>query len=118
MQAPAIIEVLTRALSVDASTFEAQTAGDGMPTVYVAPAALVDTCRALRDLAELRFVVLVDIVAVDYYPRTPRFELVYILACPGVAGFGDRPRRLRLKVRVLGEAGADRVGRLAVGQLG
>jgi NADH-quinone oxidoreductase subunit C len=103
MQVTEIIEVLTRALSADASWFEAQPARDGMPTIYVTSERLVETCLVLRDAPELRFVVLLDIAAVDYHPREPRFELVYILTCPGVAGFGDRPKRLRLKVRVSGQ---------------
>ena len=41
----------------------------------------------------------------DYYPREPRFEMVYLFASLGVAGFGDVPKRLRVKVRV----GADAV---------
>jgi NADH-quinone oxidoreductase subunit C len=100
MIATAIIEVLTRALSADASWFDAQPARDGMPTIYVTPERLVETCHVLRDAPELRFVVLLDITAVDYHPREPRFEIVYILACPGVAGFGDRPKRLRSGARV------------------
>ena len=40
--------------------------------------------------------------AVDYHPREPRFEVVYILACPGVGGFGTTPKRLRMKVRLPG----------------
>jgi NADH-quinone oxidoreductase subunit C len=103
MQVTEIIEVLTRALSADASWFEAQPARDGMPTIYVTSERLVETCLVLRDAPELRFVVLLDIAAVDYHPREPRFEIVYILTCPGVAGFGDRPKRLRLKVRVSGQ---------------
>jgi NADH-quinone oxidoreductase subunit C len=102
MQVTEIVDVLTRALSADASWFEAQPARDGMPTIYVTSERLVETCLVLRNAPELRFVVLLDIAAVDYHPREPRFELVYILACPGVAGFGDRPKRLRLKVRVPG----------------
>jgi NADH-quinone oxidoreductase subunit C len=43
---------------------------------------------------------LLDVTGVDYYPRDPRFELIYILTCPGVAGYGTTPKRLRIKVRV------------------
>jgi NADH-quinone oxidoreductase subunit C len=52
---------------------------------------------------ELRFAFLADITGVDYYPRQPRYELIYIMACLGVGGFGDTPKRLRVKVRVPGE---------------
>ncbi len=100
MQATAIIEVLSRALSADATEFEVVESRDGMPTFYVSLAHLVETCRVLRDAPELRFVFMADVTGVDYHPRDPRFEIVYLLACPGVAGYGDTPKRLRLKVRV------------------
>jgi len=100
MQATAIIEVLSRALSADATQFEVVESRDSMPTFYVSLPDLVETCRVLRDAPELRFVFMADVTAVDYHPRVPRFELVYILACPGVNGYGDTPKRLRLKVRV------------------
>ena len=100
MQATAIIEVLSRALSADATQFEVVESRDGMPTVYVSLPDLVEACRVLRDAPELRFVFMADVTAVDYHPRVPRFELVYILACPGVSGYGDTPKRLRVKVRV------------------
>jgi NADH-quinone oxidoreductase subunit C len=100
MQATAIIEVLSRALQVDPGRFEAVEARDGMPTIVAPVDGLAETCRALRDAPELRFAFLADVTSVDYHPRTPRFELLYIMACPGVSGFGDTPKRLRLKVRV------------------
>ncbi len=71
-----------------------------MPTFYAPLDLLVETCRVLRDAPELRFVFMADVTAVDYHPRDPRFELLYLLVCPGVAGYGDTPKRLRLKVRV------------------
>jgi NADH-quinone oxidoreductase subunit C len=99
MQATEIIEVLSRALSVDATRFEAVESRDGMPTVYAPLDLLLEASRVLRDAPELRFVFLADVTAVDYHPRDPRFEVLYILVCPGVAGYGGTPRRLRLKVR-------------------
>jgi NADH-quinone oxidoreductase subunit C len=102
MQATDIIDVLTRALPGDPARFQPQETGDGMPTILVAPDALVETCRVLRDDPALRFVLLADISPVDFYPREPRFELTYLLASLGVSGYGDRPRRLRLKVQVSG----------------
>ncbi len=100
MHATAIIEVLSRRLSADPSRFEAVESRDGMPTIFVSPEQLPEVSLVLRDDPELRFVVLLDVTAVDYYPRDPRFELVYILVCPGVAGYGNTPKRLRIKVRV------------------
>lgn len=100
MQSTAIIEVLARALSVDAAEFEAVDAGDGMPTIVVPAERVADVSVTLRDAPELRFAFLADITAVDFHPREPRFEIVYILASPGVSGYGDRPKRLRMKLRV------------------
>jgi NADH-quinone oxidoreductase subunit C len=80
--------------------FEPATAADGMPTVYVARERLVETMRALRDTPELGFVFLADIVAVDYLPREPRYEVIYLLANIGIDG--GSPKRLRVKVRVPG----------------
>jgi NADH-quinone oxidoreductase subunit C len=100
MQATAIIDVLSRALQAEPTRFEAVDSRDGMPTIYAPLDLLVDTCRVLSEAPELRFAFLADVTAVDYHPRNPRFEILYILACPGVAGFGDTPKRLRLKVRV------------------
>ena len=42
----------------------------------------------------LQFAFLVDVTAVDYLPATPRFEVVYHLACLGEA-YADRARRRR-----------------------
>jgi NADH-quinone oxidoreductase subunit C len=86
-----------------AHSFESAPAADGMPTIYVPRERLVETMRALRDTPELGFGFLVDIIGVDYYPREPRFEVVYLLASLGMAGYGEQARRLRVKVRVPGE---------------
>ena len=86
-----------------AGSFEPAPSADGMPTIYVAREQLVPTLRLLRDTPELRLAFLADIVAVDYYPREPRYEVLYLLASLGTAGYGDLPRRLRVKVRVPGD---------------
>jgi NADH-quinone oxidoreductase subunit C len=65
-----------------------------MPTIYVPGDRLVDTCRALRDTPSLKFSVLAEITAADYFPREPRFEVVYHLLSI------QHRARLRLKVRV------------------
>ena len=65
-----------------------------MPTIYVPADRLVETCQALRDLPSLGYEVLVEITAADYFPREPRFEVVYHLL-----SVANRTR-LRLKVRV------------------
>jgi NADH-quinone oxidoreductase subunit C len=102
MDAQAILAALGQA--APAGRAEAGAAAD-QPTISVAREGLVAVCRALRDRAELRFQLLADITAVDWYPREPRFEVVYHLASLGVAGGRGAPpaqKRLRLKVRVPG----------------
>src|SRR5919112_3772044 len=100
MDPNAIIDALRGA--VPESAIEPAPAGDGMPAIYVAAEHIVEVCRALRDTPSLRFALAVDMTAVDYMPREPRFELVLLLVSPGVAGFGDTPKRLRVKVRLPG----------------
>jgi NADH-quinone oxidoreductase subunit C len=101
MDAPSIVEILK--LSVPPGSVEPAVAGDGMPTIYVAREHVVDVCRELRDRPELVFAMALDMTAVDYFPREPRFEVVTHLLSPGVAGFGETPKRLRVKVRVPGD---------------
>jgi len=62
--------------------------------IYVPAERLVDTCLMLRDTESLRFDLLAEITAVDYFPRQPRYEVVYHLVSI------SHRRRLRLKVRV------------------
>jgi NADH-quinone oxidoreductase subunit C len=81
------------------------------PVLIVPREALVETCRALRDTPSLNYSFLAEMTAVDWWPKEPRFEVVYHLANIGVAdfpraGMSGTPSRLRLKVRV---AGADAV---------
>jgi NADH-quinone oxidoreductase subunit C len=103
MDSTAIIDVLTRALPGDPARFEGTVAAAGMPTQLVTPAAHVAPARVLRDDPELRFVLLIDMTAVDYLPRTPRYEVIYLLVSPGASGFGTTPKRLRMKVRLEAE---------------
>jgi NADH-quinone oxidoreductase subunit C len=101
MDAQAIVDLLKAGYPEGA--IEAAPAADGMPAIYVAREHLQAVCTELRDRAELRFGFAADITAVDFMPREPRFEVVTLLASFGVAGYGDAPRRLRVKVRVPGE---------------
>ncbi len=68
--------------------------GDLQTTVYASPDTLHATLTALRDRPELRFAFLAELTATDYWPREPRFELVYILVSI------EHRLRLRLKVRL------------------
>jgi NADH-quinone oxidoreductase subunit C len=96
-----MFDILKR--SAAEGSFEEVPSGDGMPTIYITREHLVETMRALRDVPELRFALLADITAADYLPREPRFEVIYLLASLGVPGYGDTPKRLRVKVRVPGD---------------
>src|SRR5262245_32063296 len=49
----------------------------GDATAIVTREKLLDVCRWLRDDPDLRFEMLMDVTAVDYLGRTPRFEIVY-----------------------------------------
>jgi NADH-quinone oxidoreductase subunit C len=71
-------------------------AATDQPTLYVDREALEAVCLILRDAPGLRFDFLADITAVDWFPKDPRFEVVYLLASLGLR------QRLRLKVRVPG----------------
>jgi len=59
------------------------------PTLFIAPAQIVEVCRFLKD--EQSFVRLSAITAVDWLPADPRFEVIYLLHSL------DRNERLRLK---------------------
>ncbi len=66
--------------------------GDAM--ACVAPASLTEVVRFLKEDTRLQYDMLVDITAVDYLGRTPRFDVVYhFLSLPF-------RRRLRIKVRI------------------
>jgi len=100
MDSHQVIEALRGA--VPEGAVEVAPAADGMPAIYVAREHAVAVCTALRDLPALQFAFAPDITAVDYMPREPRFEVMMHLVSLGVAGFGDTPKRLRVKVRVPG----------------
>jgi len=102
MEATAIIDALSRALPGDPGRFQAVESPDGMPTIVVDLGSLIAVGGILRDDPALGFAFLADIAAIDFYPRDPRFELSYLLACPGVSGYGATPKRLRMKVAVGG----------------
>ncbi len=76
------------------------------PCIIVPRGSLVEVSRVLRDHPALRFSLLAELTAVDYWPhRQPRFDVVYHLACIGVKDFpvvGEHPtpKRLRMKVPV------------------
>jgi len=66
-------------------------------TIYVTPENLIDVLRTLRDRPDLRFALLSEMTAADFWPSEPRFEVIYILVSI------EHRLRVRLKVRVAGE---------------
>lgn len=103
MEQPSVIDALNAA--VPGARAEAVPAVD-METILVAPEAIVDVCRFLRDDPAFQFSFLSDVIGVDRLPEAPRFEIVYLLAClgdafraPGASASAPA-RRLRLKTRV------------------
>ena len=101
MDANAIADALHRA--VPAARIEPFAAVD-MPAIYVDRESWPAVARALRHDPALQFQFLSDVLGVDYHPREPRFEIVYLLVSVGVPGLGASsvPRRLRVKVRLPG----------------
>lgn len=89
--------------SVPAGAVTVAPAADGMPAIYVAREHAADVCLALRDLPSLQFALALDMTAVDFLPREPRFEVVVHLASLGIPPYGDTPKRLRVKFRVPGD---------------
>ena len=69
----------------------------GDATAVVSSAHLLEVLRFARDDSQLDFEMLTDLCAVDYLPRTPRFEVVYHLYSV------SQNHRLRVKVKLAEE---------------
>ncbi len=69
---------------------------DLQATLYVHPDDISRVLQAMRDRADLRFEVLAEMTAADYWPREPRFEVIYYLISV------ERRLRARVKVRLSG----------------
>ncbi|MGE5245737.1 MAG: NADH-quinone oxidoreductase subunit C [Betaproteobacteria bacterium] len=95
MERPAPIASLTQA--VPDAALEAVPSVDLQPTVYVPRDRAAEVLRVLRDHPDLRFDVLSELTAVDFWPREPRFEVVYLLLST------IHRHRIRVKVRLHGE---------------
>lgn len=96
MDGAAIGAILQHA--VPGATLEIAPTCDLHATVYISRDHLPLVARALRDHADLGFDLLIEVTAVDYWPREPRFEVVYLLVSM------SRSLRLRLKVKLEGQA--------------
>ena len=78
--------------AVPAAQIESVPSVDRHATLYVSREDAPAVARALRDRSELAFNLLAEITAVDFWPREPRFELVYILV--------SLPHRMRVRMKV------------------
>ena len=83
MESSALIGLLEEAVP---GVFEAIPSIDLQTTVYAPRERVVEISRVLRDRPELRFEFLAEVTAVDYWPREPRFELVYLLVSKRLFG--------------------------------
>ena len=63
--------------ALPADVFEVVTGRDDIPTIVVPVARIADVARTLRDHPALQFEVCLDVTAADYFPRSPRFHVVY-----------------------------------------
>jgi NADH-quinone oxidoreductase subunit C len=82
---------------VPGAQLESAPSVDLQTTMYVSRDEVPAIARALRDRPELAFNFLAELTAVDYWPREPRFELIYLLVSI------PNKLRLRLKVRLHGD---------------
>jgi NADH-quinone oxidoreductase subunit C len=94
MDAAALIASIQQA--VPDATIEPVPSVDLQTTIYVSRDHVVALARALRDAADLKFALLAELTAADYWPREPRFEVVYVLVSI------EHKLRLRMKVRLTG----------------
>src|SRR6059036_1898638 len=92
MNPSSLLDTLREA--VPSAQFDPAPGVDLQTTVYVARDALPAAMLTLRDRADLAFTFLAELTAVDFWPREPRFEVVYV-----VVSLAHR-LRLRLKVRL------------------
>jgi NADH-quinone oxidoreductase subunit C len=92
------MEADTLVASLQAAVPEAQiervASLDLQTTFYVSREAVPAVARALRERPDLGFTFLSELTAVDFWPKEPRYEVVYFLV-----SFVNR-LRLRLKVRL------------------
>ncbi len=70
---------------------DAEMAVDG-PVLYIDPAQILPVCRFLKDTAG--FEQLIGITGVDWWPKPPRFEVIYLVRSY------QHNTRLRLSVRL------------------
>jgi NADH-quinone oxidoreductase subunit C len=96
MDASDLVNMLQEA--VPGAQCEAAPSVDLHTTLYVSRDHLAGVMQTLRERADLRFGFLAELTAVDFWPREPRFEVVYLLVSI------ERRQRLRVKVRLRADA--------------
>jgi len=92
---PEELKGLPEAVALDARFGAAIQGGHNQsnePALFVDASSISEVCRFLKQ--EQGFIRLSGICGVDWYPQSPRFELVYLLHA------GQKNLRLKLKVRV------------------
>jgi NADH-quinone oxidoreductase subunit C len=89
-------EILVASLqaAVPGAQIERAPSIDLQDSIYVSRDDVPALARALRDRPELAFTFLAELTAVDFWPKEPRFEVVYL-----VVSIANR-LRLRMKVRL------------------
>ncbi len=86
--------VATLQTAVPDAQIERAASRDLHANIYVLAGDVPALARALRDRPELAFDFLAELTAADYWPKAPRFELVYVMV-----SIANR-QRLRMKVRL------------------
>jgi NADH-quinone oxidoreductase subunit C len=92
MDATTLIATLQE--GVPGAQLESAPSLDLQTTIYVSRDAWPAAARLLRDRPDLRFDLLAELTAVDFWPREPRYELVCLLVSL------EHRARLRVKVRL------------------
>ena len=94
MEPSALITALQEA--IPGAQFETAASVDLQTTIYVSRDDVPAVLAALRNREQFQFSFLAELTAADFWPREPRFELIYILV-----SLAHR-QRVRVKVRLHG----------------
>jgi NADH-quinone oxidoreductase subunit C len=94
MDATTLVTLLQEA--VPGVVLEPVASVDLQTTIYVSRDDLPIVARVLLERPEVRCTLLAELTAIDFWPREPRFEIVYILISI------EHRLRLRIKVRLDG----------------
>jgi NADH-quinone oxidoreductase subunit C len=84
--------VATLQAAVPGAQIESAPSIDLQTTIYASRDQVPALARALRDRPEFAFTFLAELTAVDFWPKEPRYEVVYVLV--------SMTNRLRLRMKV------------------